>query len=318
MTHGAQNQDPDYGQCCDNRPATTHAPIVSGLLLPGEFQTRFAVLALHWWGVLCILINTFGFSHLQPLTGCMINRLARPISAHRQRNGQLTQFRLTYRRTLSLATVTIVAAGFVLAAAPAQASTTITISGTSGNYSVTPNPLVLPSNLVEHIATITNTSDIDVRFFGASLDPTTLQVSFDSGNTYWTCFTSTACIITAGQSLPALIEIPPVNPTMTFQAGSGINDPVIAVVTLTRSGGSDPGSGSPGDQVQEPASFQQQLGLPPSGSCEDINDDAFKWGTDLTGGWGESWAQWMNDGAGGSVCTRTIEWSPGNGWRIAP
>jgi hypothetical protein len=28
-----------------------------------------------------------------------------------------------------------------------------------------------------------------------------------------------------------------------------------------------------------------------------------------SGGWGESWAQWMNAGQGGAVCTRTLFYS---------
>ena len=28
-----------------------------------------------------------------------------------------------------------------------------------------------------------------------------------------------------------------------------------------------------------------------------------------SGGWGESWAQWMNGGTGGAVCTRTLVYS---------
>lgn len=34
------------------------------------------------------------------------------------------------------------------------------------------------------------------------------------------------------------------------------------------------------------------------------------WAGVESGGWGKSWAQWMNDGAGGAVCTRTLIYNP--------
>jgi len=50
----------------------------------------------------------------------------------------------------------------------------------------------------------------------------------------------------------------------------------------------------------------QQFGLPASGNCEDGATEAMNWSGIPSGGWGISWAQWMNDGAGGAVCTRTV------------
>jgi hypothetical protein len=61
----------------------------------------------------------------------------------------------------------------------------------------------------------------------------------------------------------------------------------------------------------------QQVPMPKSGTCDDMSDSELSWGTGVTGGWTQSWAQWVNDGSGGIVCTRTMEWSPGNSWRLA-
>jgi len=50
----------------------------------------------------------------------------------------------------------------------------------------------------------------------------------------------------------------------------------------------------------------QQFGLPASGNCEDGVTEAMNWSGIGMDGWGISWAQWMNLGAGGAVCTRTV------------
>ena len=54
----------------------------------------------------------------------------------------------------------------------------------------------------------------------------------------------------------------------------------------------------------------QQVGVPASGDCADVpvtvgHDQGFP-----IGGWGKSWAQWINNGTGGPVCTRTVEEIP--------
>lgn len=53
----------------------------------------------------------------------------------------------------------------------------------------------------------------------------------------------------------------------------------------------------------------QQFGKPPNGTCEEAAPLSLNWVGAEGGGWGESWAQWMNDGKGGSVCTRTLVFS---------
>ena len=51
----------------------------------------------------------------------------------------------------------------------------------------------------------------------------------------------------------------------------------------------------------------QQVGVPASGDCADVpvsvgHDQGFP-----IGGWSKSWANWINNGTGGAVCTRTVE-----------
>lgn len=64
---------------------------------------------------------------------------------------------------------------------------------------------------------------------------------------------------------------------------------------------------------QGPPPVLQQLPMPSSGSCTEIVNTAYDWGGASTGGWGRSWAQWANAGAGGPVCTRTLLYNPSFG-----
>ena len=53
--------------------------------------------------------------------------------------------------------------------------------------------------------------------------------------------------------------------------------------------------------------YLQAVGLPPTGSCDDVDPEAGHWPGAPHGGWSQSWEQWMNDGRGGAVCVRTVE-----------
>jgi len=77
-------------------------------------------------------------------------------------------------------------------------------------------------------------------------------------------------------------------------------------VKYSSGGGGGGQSGSSDSGGSAPASEIQQFGLPASGNCEDGVTEAMNWSGIGMDGWGVSWAQWMNAGAGGAVCTRTV------------
>ena len=58
--------------------------------------------------------------------------------------------------------------------------------------------------------------------------------------------------------------------------------------------------------THSPTPLLQQFGRPAQGTCEESAPFSLNWGGAGSGGWGESWAQWVNGGAGGQVCTRTL------------
>lgn len=51
----------------------------------------------------------------------------------------------------------------------------------------------------------------------------------------------------------------------------------------------------------------QQVGVPASGDCADVDPSVGHYIGAPVGGWSKSWAWWINDGKGGPVCTRELE-----------
>ena len=83
-------------------------------------------------------------------------------------------------------------------------------------------------------------------------------------------------------------------------------------------GGSGGGSSSGSDSTSAPAPIFQQFGLPESGTCDAAAPASLNWAGVPSGGWGISWAQWMNGGRGGAVCTRTLTYRVASGaWAVA-
>ncbi len=84
---------------------------------------------------------------------------------------------------------------------------------------------------------------------------------------------------------------------------------LLGYITITSS--SSPSSSS---SPAVPANLMQQFARPASGTCDAAQPVGLDWSGVASGGWSESWAQWANGGQGGSVCTRTLEFT--NGWRV--
>jgi len=84
-------------------------------------------------------------------------------------------------------------------------------------------------------------------------------------------------------------------------------------------GGGDTPSGddTPGTVVSGPGPHIQQFAMPATGTCDDAQPEGLNWGGASSGGWSESWAQWMHEGQGGAVCTRTLAYSTSTGtWEV--
>lgn len=83
-------------------------------------------------------------------------------------------------------------------------------------------------------------------------------------------------------------------------------------VTVIYVGVQDSGS-TPSDA---PPPVLQQFGAPVTGACSDVAPRELDWARVGSSGWSLSWAQWMNKGAGGAVCTRMLVHA-GSGWRAS-
>jgi hypothetical protein len=111
------------------------------------------------------------------------------------------------------------------------------------------------------------------------------------------------------------------NPSFTTAAASGtlvISGAIgcgSSTITFSATGG---GSSSSTGSDSAPPRVMQQFGKPASGTCADAAPVTLNWGGASSGGWGESWAQWMNGGLGGAVCTRDLVYSTGAAtWGVA-
>jgi len=78
--------------------------------------------------------------------------------------------------------------------------------------------------------------------------------------------------------------------------------------TISANGGGG-GSSSGSASTSGPAPIFQQFGKPSAGTCDAVAPASLNWSGVSSGGWSESWAEWMNGGLGGAVCTRTLVYS---------
>lgn len=86
----------------------------------------------------------------------------------------------------------------------------------------------------------------------------------------------------------------------------------ITVIAASNDGGTD----SISAPVAGPSDLLQQVGKP-AGGCQSITAPELNWAGVPNGGWHESWAQWVNGGEGGTVCTRTLAYSTStNAWFV--
>jgi len=66
-------------------------------------------------------------------------------------------------------------------------------------------------------------------------------------------------------------------------------------------------------EMDTPPSQIQQFGRPADSTCDQASPEGLNWSGVSAGGWGESWARWMNNGLGGAVCTRMLVYSNAQG-----
>jgi hypothetical protein len=100
--------------------------------------------------------------------------------------------------------------------------------------------------------------------------------------------------------------------TLTFKDAASLTRSTIGV-TSGGGGGGGGGSSSGSASTSAPAPIVQQFGKPVIGTCAAAAPESLNWSGVANGGWGESWAQWINAGSGGAVCSRTLVYSNAQG-----
>ncbi len=96
---------------------------------------------------------------------------------------------------------------------------------------------------------------------------------------------------------------------------------VSTVATFTSGGGGGGGGSAPsgggGIGGPLPAPVVQEFGKPAEVTCDAAAPEGLNWAGVPSGGWGVTWAQWLNEGKGGAVCSRTLAYSSNLGtWHV--
>lgn len=197
------------------------------------------------------------------------------------------------RSIISVTSVSaLIAATAIVSAVPAHAaSTNLSVNCNAGaSYSVGLSPSSITGALANDTIVITGMggiNDVNVTLSGVT-GPSTIS----SG--------SLPATFTITSSSPSYITF-----TVVASAGNNCNG---LIKTLSINGG-DPSSSSSSAQSSTPAPIIQQFGKPRTGTCDAAAPQSLNWSGVASGGWSETWGEWMNDGKGGAVCTRTLVYS---------
>ncbi len=194
--------------------------------------------------------------------------------------------------TASLAALALSAAGFVLAAPPATAA------GTHNVYvchesSVRGNPgdsILLHNDCGKTI------------YFWPSWTAGVIAEDFGTGSASTQILDGASRTLTMGTVGSGAINFQLYSPAATVTISVIVVDPAVEVVV---------------PRVIVLHDEFQQVGLPASGSCADVPSPVGHYPGFPFGGWSQSWAQWINGGAGGPVCTRELYFDQSAGeWEI--
>jgi len=197
------------------------------------------------------------------------------------------------RRPLAVLAATAVAGlGLTALATPASANTTsVSVEKDSG-------PVFSPNSVTGTRFTLTN--NMGTGFTLYLLDPIILD---SSGDPCSSVVADAQCKLTNGQTATFLIA-PGANGVSVNNEDSNTDS---GSFTVTYVGESSSSSGSVSGTT--PAPVIQQFEKPTTGTCDEAQPEGLNWGGAASGGWGESWAQWMHEGQGGAVCTRTLAYN---------
>lgn len=127
------------------------------------------------------------------------------------------------------------------------------------------------------------------------------------GSSYWQSFGITSVSITIASGVTGSFSI---------SGSATASTPPTSVVTISIGGGG--GGGGSASSSSTPAPVIQEFGRPQTGTCDAAQPAGLDWAGVTSGGWANSWSQWMNGGTGGFVCTRTLVYNTAQSkWVVA-
>ena len=214
------------------------------------------------------------------------------------------------RHTLTaLVGTSMVGLGMAVLATPAQADTTVTLSG-----SMSYNSSFVWEGGTFNPSVVTGTTVV-IRVTATGFDRDNAEVlasGFLTTETGTPCQTYGDCLVPVdGTDVNLRIVESADNASVSlYLEESGLIDGTFTVTYSATSESAD------GDQPG-PAPHIQQFGVPESGTCDEAQPEGLNWGGASSGGWGESWSQWINEGDGGAVCTRMLVYNTStSAWEV--
>lgn len=140
------------------------------------------------------------------------------------------------------------------------------------------------------------------------------SVSLDAGTKYWVGLRSSDADEIAGVRQNSGVQtslwqwnVGEVNNLLTSDSGATWTPATTTrFPRLTLEGTAVGCDAAPSSSNQGPGALLQQFGKPVVGDCDSAQPDGLNWSGVSSGGWGESWSHWINEGQGGDVCTRTL------------
>ena len=201
------------------------------------------------------------------------------------------------RRPLAvLAATAITGFGLTALATPASANTTVTLTGSD----------LSPDSVSGTSFDVTNNSGGLARFYALTGASDVIELN------------GTPCAVDGDCSVPD-------DQTVTVTILPGAQQQSVEFLFAVQTGLSVTYSGTPPNPDPSPLIAEsggpgihiQQFPRPTLGTCDEAQPEGLNWGGASSGGWGESWAQWMHEGQGGAVCTRTLAYNTSTGtWQV--
>jgi len=192
------------------------------------------------------------------------------------------------RRPLAILAATALAgSGLTALASPVIASANITVGQLDDDSYV-----VIPGSAIGTSVVLTNASDGPLGVVSQSLSDNNGECRGDR---------DPLCSVSGGFE-SATFDIAPGASGASVSLNRFLEQGLEEVATFTVTYPDAPAAGGPAPVIQ-------QFEKPTTGTCDEAQPEGLNWGGAASGGWGESWAQWMHEGQGGAVCTRTLAYN---------